>query len=87
MTAIHCDGSRTGYDLTLTSKVVESVNVPVVASGGAGHPEHLRDVLTTARADAALVAGMFHDGSTRVADVKRYLAAANVPVRAMEKRE
>jgi cyclase len=84
LTAIHCDGERTGYDVDLTRRVVESVTVPVVASGGAGKAEHLRDVLVEARADAALVAGIFHDGSTSVVEVKRFLAAADVPIRAVE---
>jgi imidazole glycerol phosphate synthase subunit HisF len=58
--------------------------VPVVASGGAGKAEHLRDVLQKAGADAALVAGIFHDGNTSVAEVKRFLAAADIPVRELE---
>jgi cyclase len=81
LTAIHCDGGRDGYDLELTQRVVESVPVPVVASGGAGCAAHLRDVLVEARADAALAAGIFHDGSTSVAEVKRFLTAAEVPIR------
>jgi cyclase len=84
LTAVHCDGERSGYDLALTRKVVDSVSVPVVASGGAGRVEHLRAVLVEARADAALVAGIFHDGHSSVAEVKRRLAEANVPVREVE---
>jgi cyclase len=85
LTAIHCDGGRSGYDIDLTRQVVEAVSVPVVASGGAGRAEDLRDVLLSARADAALVAGIFHDGSTSVAEVKQFLMEADVPVRALER--
>jgi cyclase len=84
LTAIHCDGNRTGYDVELTRTVVDAVSVPVVASGGAGVAQHLRDVFVSAHADAALVAGIFHDGCTSVAAVKRSLAAVGVPVRTVE---
>ena len=84
LTAIHCDGGRSGYDTELTRRVVEAVSVPVVASGGAGCASHLRDALVDAGADAALVAGIFHEGVTSVAEVKRSLAAAGVGVRPLE---
>jgi cyclase len=64
--------------------VVEAVGVPVIASGGAGTPEHLRDVFLLAGADAALAAGIFHDGTTTVQQVKRVLARAGIPVREID---
>lgn len=80
LTSIDEDGRRSGYDLKLTAAVARSVSVPVIASGGAGAAEHFRDAFH-AGADAALAAGIFHDGTTTVRDVKRFLAAAGVPVR------
>jgi cyclase len=81
VTSIDQDGRRDGYDLELTARVVEAVGVPVIASGGAGSAEHMRDVFLLAGADAALAAGIFHDGTTTVSDVKRVLAASGIPVR------
>ncbi len=81
LTAIHRDGERAGFDGELTRAVAEAVPVPVIASGGAGRPSHFVDVLTTAGADAALAAGIFHDGVVTVGQVKDALAAAGVPVR------
>ncbi len=82
LTSIDRDGARSGYDLELTSAVASAVNVPVVASGGAGSAEHVRDVLHDTRADAALVAGILHDGLTTVGAIKDTLRRASVPVRA-----
>jgi cyclase len=81
ITSIDRDGQRSGYDLELTAAVVEAVTVPVIASGGAGSAAHLRDAFLLGGADAALAAGIFHDGTTTVAAVKRALRAAGVPVR------
>jgi len=81
VTSIDQDGQRNGYDLELTRNIAESVSVPVIASGGAGSPDHLISAFKLAGADAALVAGMFHDGTYTVSQVKRHLARANVPVR------
>ena len=81
LTAIHRDGARSGYDIELTRRVAEAVTVPVIASGGAGGPTHFVEVLRDGAADAALAAGIFHDGLVSVADVKRAMAAAGVPVR------
>jgi cyclase len=81
LTSIDRDGARTGYDLALTREVVDVVHVPVVASGGAGSAAHVRDVLRDAGADAALVAGILHDGLTTVGEIKRALAASGIPVR------
>lgn len=83
-TSIDQDGHRRGYDLELTARVVEAVGVPVIASGGAGTAEHLRDVFLLAGADAALAAGIFHDGTITVREVKRVLRAAGVAVREVE---
>ncbi len=83
-TSIDQDGHRRGYDLELTARVVEAVSVPVIASGGAGTAEHLRDVFLLAGADAALAAGIFHDGTTTVREVKRMLQAAGIPVRTVD---
>jgi len=81
LTSIDQDGARSGYDLALTRAVAEAVPVPVVASGGAGGPEHVVRVLREGGADAALVAGILHDGATTVAALKRALAREGLPVR------
>jgi cyclase len=81
ITSIDQDGRRSGYDLELTARIVEAVRVPVIASGGAGTAEHMRAVFQLAGADAALAAGIFHDGTTTVRAVKRLLLDAGVPVR------
>ena len=79
--SIDGDGTRDGYDILLTRTIAEAVPVPVVASGGAGHPEHLREVLTEGKADAALVASMVHYGDYTIRDIKRYLHEQGVKVR------
>ena len=79
--SIDADGTRNGYECNLTSMISKAVSVPVVASGGAGRPEHLREVLEEGAADAALVASMVHYGDFTVAGIKRYLAEHNIPVR------
>jgi len=79
LTSIERDGSREGYDLELTRAVAASVSVPVVASGGAGNPQHIADVL--ADADAALVAGIVHDGITTVGEIKAAVTRAGIPCR------
>lgn len=81
LTSIDQDGARTGYDQELTRTVSARVHVPVVASGGAGSAEDVRDVLRDAGADAALVAGILHDGVTTVDAIKAVLSSAGVPVR------
>lgn len=83
-TSIDQTGQRSGYDLELTARVVEAVGVPVLASGGAGNPAHMRDAFLLAGADAAVAARMFQDGSTSVREVKRVLAEAGIPVRQSE---
>lgn len=81
LTSIDHDGARKGYDLELTAAVASAVTVPVIASGGAGAPEHVPEVLRETDADAALVAGMLHDGSTTVADIKAAMCSAGLPTR------
>jgi len=71
--SIDADGTREGYELNLTARIAEAVRIPVIASGGAGRPEHLYDVLTEGKADAALVASMVHYGDYTVSGLKRYL--------------
>ena len=75
------DGTKNGYDLDLTRTVATAVDVPVIASGGAGSPEHLRSVLTDGGAAAALAASIFHFGAHPVPETKRYLRDHGVEVR------
>jgi cyclase len=82
LTSIDRDGARTGYDIALTRAVADVVDVPVVASGGAGSADHVCEVLATGRADAALLAGILHDGVTTVRVVKDAMRSAGLPVRA-----
>ncbi len=81
LTSIDRDGVRTGYDLELTRAVAEAVPVPVIASGGAGSAEHLRDGFTRGKASAVLLAGILHDGLTTVGALKAALAGWGIPVR------
>ncbi len=82
LTSIDRDGTRSGFDLPLTSRVSRAVPIPVIASGGAGTPEHFVDVFTKGDADAALAASVFHFSEHAVSTLKQTLAAAGVPVRA-----
>ena len=81
LTSIDRDGARSGYDLGLTRAVAGAVGVPVIASGGAGQPSHVAEVLQQTGADAALVAGMLHDGTTTVAAIKTAMRASRLPTR------
>ncbi len=81
LTCMDADGTKNGYDLEMTRAVAEAVNIPVVASGGAGHPEHLYLALTEGKADAALAASIFHYGEYPIHVTKRFLAERGVPVR------
>jgi cyclase len=81
LNSIDADGTKEGYELTSTRMVSEAVRIPVIASGGAGEPKHLADVLTEGKADAALIASMVHFGTHTIAEIKQHLAAAGVPVR------
>jgi cyclase len=81
LTSIDRDGGRDGYDLTLTRAVADAVAVPVIASGGAGLAEHVCAALTAGGADAALVAGILHDGNVRIGALKHAMRAAGLAVR------
>ena len=81
LTSMDRDGTKDGYDLDLTRAVSAAVSIPVIASGGAGKLEHLRDVLTQGGADAVLAASIFHFGEYKVGDVKTYLRDQKIPVR------
>jgi cyclase len=84
LTSMDTDGTQDGYDLPLTRAVAEAVSIPVIASGGAGRPEHFHEVLTAGGADAALAASLFHYRTLSIGQVKRYLAERGVPVRLTE---
>ena len=79
--SIDADGTREGYEIKLTRMIADAVKIPVIASGGAGKPEHLYEVLTDGHADAALVASMVHYGDYTVTGLKEYLAGRGVKVR------
>lgn len=81
LTSMDADGTKDGYDLKITRAVADAVGIPVVASGGAGSPQHMADVLTSGRADAALAASIFHYGEYSIQETKQYLADCGVPVR------
>ncbi len=84
LTSMDRDGTKTGYDILLTRTISKKVNIPIIASGGAGKVEHIFDVLTRGRADAALAASIFHFGFLSIEEVKAYLKLRNVPVRPVE---
>jgi cyclase len=81
LTSIDRDGSRSGYDVELTRNVARAVDVPVIASGGAGDPGSVVEAFVEGRADAALVAGVLHDGISSIGAIKREMARAGLPVR------
>jgi cyclase len=81
LTCMDADGTKEGYDLEITRAVSQAVGIPVVASGGAGHPEHLYLALTQGKADAALAASIFHYNEFSIPATKAYLAQRGVPVR------
>lgn len=81
LTSMDRDGHRHGYDIHLTRAVADSVNIPVIASGGAGTLEHLREALTDGGADAVLAASIFHFGEFTISDAKRYLSERGILVR------
>ncbi|WP_201800493.1 imidazole glycerol phosphate synthase subunit HisF [Myxococcus xanthus] len=83
LTSIDRDGARTGYDLALTRAVSEAVDVPVIASGGAGSAAHVRDAFQEGGADAALVAGILHDGLTTVGAIKALLREGGLHIRSL----
>ena len=81
LNSIDADGTKAGFDLTITRRISEAVSVPVVASGGAGTLQHMADVLIEGKADAVLAASIFHFGQYTVAQVKDFLASKDIPVR------
>jgi len=81
LNSIDADGTQDGYEMTLTELISTHVSIPVIASGGAGEPKHLAEVLTKGKADAALIASMTHYGHYSVAEIKNYLAQEGVRVR------
>jgi len=81
LTSMDRDGTKAGFDCELTAAVSDAVDIPVIASGGAGTFEHFNDVFTRGRADAALAASIFHYAESSVSDLKQYLRAHGVPVR------
>jgi imidazole glycerol-phosphate synthase subunit HisF len=81
LTSMDCDGTKDGYDLEITRAVSEAVTIPVVASGGAGQPEHLADAILLGKASAALAASIFHFGEYTIRQTKEIMAARGIPVR------
>lgn len=81
VTSMDADGHQDGYDIPLTRAISEAVEVPVIASGGAGTPQHMVDAVVEGKADAVLAASIFHYGTYRIRDVKRYMAERGLPVR------
>ncbi len=81
LNSIDADGTKNGYEIPFTKMISDNVGVPVVASGGAGRPEHLEDVFKNGNADAALIASMVHYGDYTVQGIKEYLASSGVPMR------
>jgi cyclase len=84
LTSMDADGTKAGYDIPMTRAVAEAVGIPVVASGGAGSPEHIYQALTAGKADAALAAGIFHYNEYDIPTTKAYLVERGVPVRILK---
>lgn len=83
ITSMDADGTQAGYDLALTRRIAEAVNVPVIASGGAGNCSHIYDAVTEGKAEAALLASLLHYGQLTVSEIKTHLAERQVAVRAI----
>jgi len=81
LTSMDRDGTKDGYDLELTRAISEAVNIPVIASGGVGNPEHILEAFTKGKADAALAASIFHYAEYPIPEVKKYLKEKGIPVR------
>ena len=81
LTSMDKDGTKSGYDIELTRRAAEAVNIPVIASGGAGRMEDFAEVLTAGKADAALAASLFHFGEIEMRALKQYLAGQGIPIR------
>jgi cyclase len=81
LTSMDCDGTKNGYDIELTRTVSDALNIPVIASGGAGTPRHFYEALEDGGADAALAASLFHYGELDIAGLKRYLKNRGAAIR------
>ena len=81
LTSMDCDGTKAGYDIELTRIISENVNIPVIASGGAGTKDHFYDALTEGKADAALAASLFHYKELEIMDLKKYLKEKGLSMR------
>ncbi|TAN35266.1 MAG: imidazole glycerol phosphate synthase cyclase subunit, partial [Candidatus Methanoperedens sp.] len=81
LTSMDRDGTKDGYDLPITRKLSETLDIPIIASGGAGNIEHMYDAFTRGKADAALAASIFHFGEYTIGEVKKYLSEKGVAVR------
>ena len=81
VTSMDADGTQAGYDLELTRKIAEQVEIPVIASGGAGNCQHIYEALEQGRAEAALLASLLHFGQLSVREIKAYLQDRHLPVR------
>ena len=81
LTCMDADGTKDGYDLEITAAVADAVTIPVVASGGAGAPQHLADAITRGKADAALAASIFHFGEYSIRETKQFMREQGIPVR------
>ena len=81
LNSMDADGTKAGYEITLTKMMAESLKIPVIASGGGGTVDHLADVLTRGKADAALIATMVHSGAYTIPSIKKELNELHIPVR------
>ena len=81
LTSMDADGTKDGFDIEITKAVAEAVSIPVVASGGAGCPDHLADAIQQGKADAALAASIFHFGTYSIQQAKEYLKERGLPIR------
>jgi cyclase len=81
LTSMDTDGHKDGYDIALTRAISDAVEVPIIASGGAGHPQHFVDAVVQGHADAVLAASIFHFGEYAIGETKRYMQAHGLPVR------
>ena len=81
LTSMNSDGTKAGFSLEITRKIAEAVNIPIIASGGAGEKAHFAEAFVAGKADAALAASVFHFGEIPIPDLKAYLKAKGIPMR------
>lgn len=81
VTSMNNDGTKSGFAIDITKQISQAVNVPVIASGGAGTLEHFKDVFISGKADAALAASVFHFDEIKILELKKYLSSKNIPIR------